>query len=268
MKISFSTLGCPRWSWGEILATVCDLGYDGVEVRGVGKDISVPTVPAFSDANLPETKAELARLKLTIPCLDSDCCIHNREAQAETEAEIMAYVRLAVKLGVPYVRIMAAEAVPHPVGQVDEGYVCERAAFLGAKAKEHGVKLLIESHGVWSSSKKLARLLSAVGSEGVGALWDVHHPYRFAGEQPEETFQNLRPWLCHTHLKDSVKTAEGFQYALPGLGDIPLEKAIDVLQKGGYEGFYSLEWVKRWDMTLEEPGIVFAHYANFMRGLV
>lgn len=36
MKISFSTLGCPRWSWREILATACDLGYGGVEVRGVG----------------------------------------------------------------------------------------------------------------------------------------------------------------------------------------------------------------------------------------
>ena len=45
MKISFSTLGCPRWSWREILATACDLGYGGVEVRGVGNDISVPSIP-------------------------------------------------------------------------------------------------------------------------------------------------------------------------------------------------------------------------------
>ena len=64
MKISFSTLGCPRWSWREILATACDLGYGGVEVRGVGNDISVPSIPAFSDENLDKTKAELARLNL------------------------------------------------------------------------------------------------------------------------------------------------------------------------------------------------------------
>ena len=67
MKISFSTLGCPRWSWREILATACDLGYGGVEVRGVGNDISVPSIPAFSDENLDKTKAELARLNLAIP---------------------------------------------------------------------------------------------------------------------------------------------------------------------------------------------------------
>lgn len=268
MKISFSTLGCPRWSWNEIIATACDLGYGGVEVRGVGKDISVPSVPAFSDEHIEATKAELDRLRLTIPCLDSDCCIHLRETEAATEEEVKAYIRLAKRLHVPYVRVMATAPVPHPVGTVDEGYIRERAVALGALAQEAGIKLLIETHGVWSDSEKLARLLSVVSSDGVGTLWDVHHPYRFAGEKPETTFQNLRPWLCHTHFKDSVTTAEGYHYALPGYGDVPLEQTVRVLKEGGYNGFYSLEWVKRWDMTLEEPGIVFAHYANFMRTLL
>ncbi len=268
MRISFSTLGCPRWSWNEIIATAHDLGYGGIEVRGVGKDISVPSVPAFSDENMAETKAELKRLTLEIPCLDSDCCIHLRETEAATNEEIRAYLRLAQHLGVKYVRIMAAAPVPHPVGNVDEGYVCERAIALGALAEEYGVKLLIETHGVWSDSAKLARLLSTVSSDFVGALWDVHHPYRFMGEKPETTFANLRPWLCHTHVKDSVATADGFRYALPGFGDVPLHDAVRVLEEGGYMGFYSLEWVKRWDTTLEEPGIVFAHYANFMRTLL
>ena len=44
------------------------------------------------------------------------------------------------------------------------------------------------------------------------------------------------------------------------------QRAEFLLEKG-YEGYFSLEWVKRWDFTLEEPGIVFAHYANYMRKL-
>jgi fatty-acyl-CoA synthase len=169
MKISFSTLGCPRWSFAEITATAYDLGYQGIEVRGVGKDISAPSVPEFSTENLPRTVAELNRLHLTIPCLDSDCCIHLRENEQAVDAEIKAYVLLAQKLGTPYVRIMATAPVPQPVGTVDEGYVCMRAARLGAMAREHGVKLLIETHGVWSDSEKLARLLSCIGSDSVGA---------------------------------------------------------------------------------------------------
>lgn len=39
MKICFSTLGCPDWSWEEILAAAKDLGYDGIELRGLGNEI-------------------------------------------------------------------------------------------------------------------------------------------------------------------------------------------------------------------------------------
>ena len=87
------------------------------------------------------------------------------------------------------------------------------------------------------------------------------------GESPQTTCKNLGPAICHTHLKDSQKTADGYRYTLPGFGDVPLEAAVHALRSRGYDGFYSLEWVKRWDTTLEEPGIVFAHYANFMRTL-
>ncbi len=268
MKISFSTLGCPRWSWAEITATAGDLGYDGVEVRGVGKDISVPSVPAFSDEKLADTMAGMERLKLRIPCLDSDCCIHLRENEQHTTREVHAYVDLARKLQVPYVRVMAAAPVPQPTGSVDEGYVRERAVTLGQYAQKSGVTLLIETHGVWSDSEKLARLLSTVAMPSVAALWDVHHPFRFMGEAPQITFDNLKPWIKHTHIKDSVPMGEhGFRYALPGFGDVPLDETVRVLEDGGYEGFYSLEWVKRWDTTLEEPGIVFAHFAQYMRTL-
>ena len=267
MKISFSTLGCPRWSWQEITTTAADLGYQGIEVRGVGKDISVPTIPAFATSNIEKTKSELARLGLAIPCLDSDCCIHLRDTESAIENEIKAYIKLANDLNVPYVRIMATAPVPHPVGTVDEGYVRERLVQLGHYALEHGVKLLVETHGVWSDSEKLARLMSTVGCEGVGVLWDVHHPYRFNQEKPETTYANLRPWLCHTHFKDSNQTEDGYRYSLPGFGDVPLMNVVEVLENGGYEGYYSLEWVKRWDNTLEEPGIVFAHFANFMKSL-
>ena len=64
-----------------------------------------------------------------------------------------------------------------------------------------------------------------------------------------------------------LRTGDGYRYALPGFGDVPIAEAVRVLEAGQYAGFYSLEWVKRWDTTLEEPGIVFAHFANYMRTL-
>ena len=35
MKVSFSTLGCPEWSWAEITSMAKDLGFDGIEIRVV-----------------------------------------------------------------------------------------------------------------------------------------------------------------------------------------------------------------------------------------
>ncbi len=40
MKIAFSTLACPNSSWQDIVSMAKDLGFDGIEIRGLGDDIS------------------------------------------------------------------------------------------------------------------------------------------------------------------------------------------------------------------------------------
>ena len=40
MKLSFSTLACPDFSWTEIYSMAKDFGLDGIEVRGLGKELS------------------------------------------------------------------------------------------------------------------------------------------------------------------------------------------------------------------------------------
>lgn len=47
MKISFSTLGCPGWSWDDMIVTAKDIGFDGVEVRGIGNELYVPNAKPF-----------------------------------------------------------------------------------------------------------------------------------------------------------------------------------------------------------------------------
>ena len=39
MKFSFSTLACPDYTWADIYSMAKDLGFDGIEVRGLGNDI-------------------------------------------------------------------------------------------------------------------------------------------------------------------------------------------------------------------------------------
>ena len=265
MKISFSTLGCPRWNWNDIVTTAADLKYDGIEVRGVGKDISAPSIPQFGAEQLPATRAQLKKLGLAVSCLTSDICLHVREREDEILREIAAYVDLAAAMEVPYVRIMGCAGVAQPTGQVDAAYVRDLAQRCGALAQEKGVTLLMETNGVWAQSEKLRKLLDDIASPGVAALWDVNHPFRYYGESAQTTWDNLGKYVRHMHMKDSTMQDGRARYAILGYGDLPLEQIIDVTTAGGYDGFYSLEWLKRWDVTLEEPGIVFAHYVSYMK---
>ena len=50
-----------------------------------------------------------------------------------------------------------------------------------------------------------------------------------------------------------------------GYGDVPVKEAIETLLYNGYDGYCTFEWVKRWNRELEDAGIVFAHYAYYMK---
>ena len=52
MKIAFSTLGCPGWSWDEIFATAKDMGLYGIEIRGVGNEMFAPKIKALDEAHI------------------------------------------------------------------------------------------------------------------------------------------------------------------------------------------------------------------------
>ena len=49
MKIGFSTLSCPDWSWTDIYSMAKDFKFDGIEIRGLGNEIfSVKAQPLQS----------------------------------------------------------------------------------------------------------------------------------------------------------------------------------------------------------------------------
>ena len=50
MKIAFSTLGCPDFSWTDIYSVAKDFGFDGIEIRGLGDDIFAVKASPFTDS--------------------------------------------------------------------------------------------------------------------------------------------------------------------------------------------------------------------------
>jgi len=263
MKIAFSTLGCPDFSWTDIYSMAKDLGFDGIELRGLGDQIYTVKAPPFTGDELPKTKKLLSKLRLEISCLSSGSCLKDAGKAEQNQEEIISYIKLANQLGTPYIRILG-DLAPQAQGEVDDAVILAALKQLAPIAEAHHVTLLIETNGVYADTARLARLLDQAASDAVAALWDIHHPYRYAGEKPGTTVKNLGAYIRYVHVKDSVVESGVTRYRLMGEGDLPIDDMMRALRSINYDGYVSLEWVKRWAADLDDAGVVFPHFANFM----
>jgi sugar phosphate isomerase/epimerase len=267
-RISFSTLGCPKWTWKQILEQADKMGYAGIEIRGVRGEMDLTKVPELQGSRLAEAKKDLAALGLVVTDLGASAHMHEKDPAAREQQldEGRRFIDLAHAMGVKYVRVFGNEI---PKGEPKEE-VMKRivAGFqeLAEHAKPAGVTVLIESHGDFTSSPDLRDILTRVGSESFALLWDAHHTFVAGHEQPADTFAQLGKWMRHTHLKDSVPAGADRRYVLTGTGDVPVKEQVRVLAKGGYAGFYSFEWEKGWHPEIEEPEVAFPQYAKTMGG--
>lgn len=263
MKLSFSTLGCPGWSWDEIIVAARDLGYDGIEIRGIGREIYAPKAKPFLAANIKATQDNLKKTGITISCLTSGSLLNDKDNVAKNLEEAMDYIDLASTIGVPYVRVLG-DTNPQP-GYVEVDLVIENLKKLANYALSKNVTVLIETNGAFADSMAMALLLEKVDSAGLGVLWDIHHTYRYFSESITDTYGRLGKYIKHVHIKDSKVEDGKTVYKMMGYGDVPICEAMNVLERNGFNGFISLEWVKRWNLELEEPGVVFAHFINYMK---
>ncbi|PKM63147.1 MAG: AMP-dependent synthetase [Firmicutes bacterium HGW-Firmicutes-21] len=260
MKIAFSTLACPDSDFADIYSMATDLGFDGIEIRGLGLDMP------FSEHQLPQTVQKLNSLGLEISCLSSGCCLKFANKAEDNIAELKKYIFLANALGTRFVRVLG-DLTPAPdsdLAAVDDEIVFVQLSQLVPYAEQNGVTLLIETNGVYCDTARLKALLDRFRSDSVAALWDVHHPYRYGGESPEKTVQTLGIYIKYVHVKDSTVVDGKVKYRLMGEGDLPMDEILLALKSINYSGYITLEWVKRWAPDLEDAGIVFPQYVNYM----
>jgi len=257
MKIAFSTLGCPQWSLEQIIETARANGYDGVELRCYNGSLDLlKTLGEFAGGPAGFRK-RLARGGIEICCLDTSVRLADTD---ESVSEGDRMIDLAMVLGAPYLRVFGGEV---PAGESRESCLARAAgklAQLGKRAAPRGKRVLVETHDSFSTGAAVAALLEAAGSDGIGALWDLHHPYR-TGETPEKTAALIARRTYHAHVKDSRKDSG---YSLLGEGDVPLDELMGKLHAANYRGYLCLEWEKLWHAELPEPEVALPQGARYL----
>lgn len=293
LKLSFSTLACPDWTWHDVLRYGSKFGFDGVEVRLLERETDLLKVTDLHPHRWPNRRQELVDSGFRVAGLASSVRFDSPDA-SERAAQVgvgRRYVDMCAALGGEFVRVfgdvlpIAGDAArPAMIRQVASGL-----SELGEYAASAGVQILLETHGDFSASPPCVEVMQQANHPSVGLVWDTHHPWRFHGEKLAATWEQLRPWTRHTHWKDSVtlpdreSTAEGTaaaqaasqlmaghqhaDYVLFRGGEFPALECLRLLLKSGYSGWHSLEWEKMWHPELMGPEIALPLFPIKMREL-
>jgi len=263
LKLSFSTLGCPDWSFDKIIDFAGDHQYSGIEVRGILRQMNLPLVPEFSsEENIAITMKKMNDRGLKFVDLGSSCALHFPMGDERTKNldEGKRFIDLAAKLNCPYIRVFPNQIPKDRDRQETLNLIIEGLKELGTYASNSNVSVLLESHGELIYKKDLLYVMEGAASPHVGLVWDVCNMWIVTKEPPEEVYAALKTYIHHTHIKD-LKIENGKEeYVLLGTGIVPIFQAIDLLYKNNYPGYYSFEWEKLWHPEIIDPQIALADY--------
>lgn len=267
-RLSFSTLGCPDWSFQQITDFAVQHGYKGIELRGLQRQMDLTRSPEFSTASARSATLNLMKRKgLQFVGLGSSANLHLPDGveREKSLAEAKSFIDLAGQIGAPYVRVFpnnfpAGETKATVLARIGEGLMQ-----LGDYARDKKVTVLMETHGdvVWIQD--ILTIMKAAPHRHVGLLWDVANMWNVTKEPPGDAYSQLKSYIRHLHIKDARMSEGKLTYTLLGRGEVPIFDAIKVAERGGYKGFYSFEWEKLWHPELDEPAIALAHFPGAIK---
>ena len=95
-------------------------------------------------------------------------------------------------------------------------------------------------------------------------MWDSHHPYR-VGESPADVYANLGRRILLAQVKDARRRPGGdWELVLLGEGEVPVREMLGLLAAGGYRGWISVEWEKRWHPEIAEPQVALPQHLRVL----
>lgn len=266
MKLSFTTLGCPKWSWKQIVENAAAYGYKGIELRGVEGELYLPKVSYFSDLNLKDTLNYLKEKNIEIVCLGSSVNFHDPENFEKNLNEARDYIELAEKMGVKYIRVFGDRITDLSKREEILGSIAKGLEQVYKMCEGKDVIPLLEVHGSINNIQVFKDLFKRFTHPNFSVIWDIMHSHVSPDDTDLEFFGFIRPYIKHVHVKDCYwDEAQGkWMLCNIGEGELPIPMFCNLLAATNYDGYLSLEWEKGWHPYLAEPEEVFPHYVKYM----
>ena len=247
MKLCISTLGCHDLGLKEILEIAEKYDVSAVEVRGMEGKMSNDEIECFDEMHAEKTKAEFRQANVKPLILGTSCKFHDSEKLSSMLEKSYQEVNAAKRVGFQAIRVFGNllteskhQCIAQVAGALDQ--VCQYA-------QTYHLQVYLEVHGDFNTAEVLEELISKmVHKENFALIWDIYHTHSVYGKNWAEFYHALKPWIAHVHLKD----CKGTQLVLPGDGELELAAIIKTLLLDGYQGYFSLEWERKWHPELPE----------------
>jgi sugar phosphate isomerase/epimerase len=267
IRLAFSTLACPDWTFSQIVEFAASHGYTGIELRGVQRQLDLPKCNEFAtEQKRKETLALMKDKGLRFVDLGSSATMHLTDAaeRKKTMDEGKSFIDLAVQIGSPYVRVYPNKFPQEMEKDKTMELIASGLKELGDYAKDKNVMVLMETHGdaVWIED--ILKIMQLANHKKVGLVWDICNMWTMTKETPAEMYKKLGKYIRHTHIKDAKMENNAPKYVFLGKGEVPIFDAIDILRKNKYNGYYSFEWEKLWHPELAEPELALADFPEAM----
>lgn len=245
---TYSSLGCPDATLDEALALAAAHGLQGVELRALEGSVDLPAVLARRFGTPAAFAARVAAQPLRVFGLNTSLKLCGSDEAAW--AGLDAFLPWAEALGGVRLRVFDGGTSGEP-DELDT--MAARLCWWYERRTAQGLKsdLMIETHDSLFSAAKIKALAARFASPPI--LWDTHHTWKRGSEDPVTTWREIRPWVVHLHVKDSVSIPSAkhpFSYVLPGKGEFSLAPLLKQLAADRCDKPISLEWERLWHPTL------------------
>ena len=257
---------CPDWSLDEVIEGMKRYGYLGLEPR-VEWGHACGIEASLSADERRGVRERMAGEGLAICCVATGVRmalpdVGERDAQVD---ELKRYIDLAGDLGCPFVRTFGGQRDGgQPLVQVVD-YVAEGYLQVVEQAEDRGVTVLMETHDDWCCSPPVRAVIERVDHANLQVLWDFMHPQRML-EAPEETFLAIGMLTRHTHAHDGDYDDDGrMQVGALGEGVIDHAMPMNLLNRGGYNGYFSVEVIHQPGSDADADGVLRQYAEEFRR---
>jgi sugar phosphate isomerase/epimerase len=263
LRIAFSTLAFPDATLASAVSLGRSWGYAGVELRLIDGELIDSSMSAADRARVKRT---VAAAGLPVVAVDSSI----RLTDDDPGPQLRQFLDLASDWESPLVRVFGGKLAADRAERQEQLRAAARVLESSVPlARRLGVAIGVETHDDFSASSVVAELLALADTEGadpewVGAVWDSHHPYR-VGEQPADVYANLGQRILLAQVKDARRSPDGgWQLVLLGEGEVPVRQMLGLLAAGGYPGWISVEWEKRWHPEIEAPEVALPQHRRML----